>query len=45
MQSFVPPVPTTETNVATSRHCAFWDQLTDRTLPPDNDHDHTADND
>jgi para-nitrobenzyl esterase len=45
MQSFVPPTPTTETNFATAHQCAFWDQLTGRTLPPDNDHDHTAHND
>ncbi len=45
MQSFVPPTPTTETNFATAHQCAFWDQLTGRTLPPDHDHDHTADND
>jgi para-nitrobenzyl esterase len=45
MQSFTPPTPTTETNFATAHNCAFWDQLTGRTLPPDNDHDHTADND
>jgi para-nitrobenzyl esterase len=35
MQSFVPPTPTTETNFATAHQCAFWDQLTGRTLPPD----------
>jgi para-nitrobenzyl esterase len=45
MQSFVTPTPTTETNFATAHQCAFWDQLTGRTLPPDNDHDHTAHND
>jgi para-nitrobenzyl esterase len=45
MQSLVPPTPTTETNFATAHQCAFWDQLTGRTLPPDNGHDHTADND
>jgi para-nitrobenzyl esterase len=45
MQSFVPPTPTTESNFATVHQCAFWDQLTGRTLPPDHDHDHTADND
>jgi para-nitrobenzyl esterase len=45
MQSFVPPTPTTETNFATVHKCAFWDQLVGRTLPPDNDHDHSADND
>jgi para-nitrobenzyl esterase len=45
MQSFVPPTPTTEANFATTHQCAFWDQLVGRTLPPDNDHDHSADND
>jgi para-nitrobenzyl esterase len=45
MQSLVPPTPATETNFATAHNCAFWDQLTGRTLPPGNDHDHTADND
>jgi len=45
MQSFVPPTPTTETNFATTHQCGFWDQLAGRTLPPDHDHDHTADND
>jgi len=32
MQSFVPPAPTTETNFATAHQCAFWDQLTNRTV-------------
>jgi para-nitrobenzyl esterase len=45
MQSLVPPTPATETNFAMAHSCAFWDQLTGRTLPPDHDHDHTADND
>jgi para-nitrobenzyl esterase len=45
MQSFVPPTPVTETNFATAHKCAFWDQLTGRTLPPDTGHDHAADND
>jgi para-nitrobenzyl esterase len=45
MQSLVPATPTTETNFATDHKCAFWDQLGGRTLPPDNDHDHSADND
>jgi para-nitrobenzyl esterase len=45
MQSPVPPTPATETNFAMAHSCAFWDQLTGRTLPPDHDHDHTADND
>jgi para-nitrobenzyl esterase len=45
MQSLVPPTPATETNFATAHKCAFWDQLTGRTLPPDTGHDHSADND
>jgi para-nitrobenzyl esterase len=45
MQSLVPPTPTTEANFATDHKCAFWDQLVGRTLPPDTDHDHAADND
>jgi para-nitrobenzyl esterase len=45
MQSFVPPTPTTEANFVTTHKCAFWDQLVGRTLPPDNGHDHSADND
>jgi len=45
MQSFVPPTPTTDSNFATVHQCAFWDQLTGRTLPPGHDHDHTAGND
>jgi para-nitrobenzyl esterase len=45
MLSLVPPTPTTETNFATAHQCAFWDQLTGRTLPPNSRHDHTADND
>jgi para-nitrobenzyl esterase len=32
MQSLVPPTPTTETNFAVAHQCAFWDQLTSRTL-------------
>jgi para-nitrobenzyl esterase len=32
MQSLVPPTPTTETNFATAHQCAFWDQLTGRTV-------------
>jgi para-nitrobenzyl esterase len=34
MQSFVPPMPTTETNFATVHQCDFWDALSGRTLPP-----------
>jgi para-nitrobenzyl esterase len=45
MLSLVPTTPTTETNFATAHQCAFWDQLTGRTLPPDNGHEHTAHND
>ena len=33
MQSLVPPTPTTETNFATAHQCAFWDELTGRTVP------------
>jgi para-nitrobenzyl esterase len=32
MQSFVPPTPASEMNFATTHHCAFWDQLTNRTV-------------
>jgi para-nitrobenzyl esterase len=32
MQSLVPPTPTTEANFATAHQCAFWDQLTNRTV-------------
>jgi para-nitrobenzyl esterase len=32
MQSLVPPAPTTEMNFATAHQCAFWDQLTNRTV-------------
>jgi para-nitrobenzyl esterase len=32
MQSLVSPTPTTETNFATAHQCAFWDQLTSRTV-------------
>jgi para-nitrobenzyl esterase len=45
MQSLVPPTPTPETNFATAHQCDFWDTLTGRSLPPDNDHDHQANND
>jgi para-nitrobenzyl esterase len=45
MLSLVPPTPATETNFATVHQCDFWDGLTGRTLPPDDDHDHRADND
>jgi para-nitrobenzyl esterase len=45
MQSLVPPTPATETTFAVAHKCAFWDQLTGRTLPPDTGHDHSADND
>jgi para-nitrobenzyl esterase len=41
MQSLVSPTPTTETNFAVAHQCAFWDQLTNRTLVAH----HTADND
>jgi para-nitrobenzyl esterase len=42
MQSFVPPTPTTETNFDTVHKCAFWDQLTGRTLPPDTGNNHSG---
>ncbi|MBR0801868.1 carboxylesterase family protein [Bradyrhizobium jicamae] len=32
MQSLVPPLPTAEMNFATAHQCAFWDQLTNRTV-------------
>jgi para-nitrobenzyl esterase len=38
VQSLVPPSPTTETNFATTHQCDFWDNLSGRTLPPNNDH-------
>jgi para-nitrobenzyl esterase len=37
--SLVPPNPATEMNFATVHQCDFWDGLTGRTLPPDNDQD------
>jgi para-nitrobenzyl esterase len=43
--SLVPPNPATETNFATVHQCDFWDGLTGRTLPPEQDHDDRADND
>jgi para-nitrobenzyl esterase len=32
MQSFLPPTPASEMNFATAHHCAFWDQLSNRTV-------------
>ena len=43
--SLVPPTPSTETNFATAHQCDFWDTLTGRTLPANNDHENRADND
>lgn len=45
MLSLVPPTPTTETSFATTHQCDFWDTLTGRTLPANDDHDRRADND
>ena len=44
-QALVVPTPMPETTFAAEHQCAFWDQLTGRTLPPDAGHDHSADND
>jgi para-nitrobenzyl esterase len=43
--SLVPPNPATELNFATVHQCDFWDGLTGRTLPPDNDQNQRANND
>lgn len=32
MQSFVPPTPASELSFAAAHHCAFWDQLANRTV-------------
>jgi para-nitrobenzyl esterase len=45
MQSLNTPGPVPESDFATAHKCAFWDQLSGRTLPPDGDHDESADND
>lgn len=44
MLSLVPPMPATETNFATIHQCDFWDALTGRTLPADDEHARRADN-
>ncbi|NEU99184.1 carboxylesterase/lipase family protein [Bradyrhizobium uaiense] len=44
MLSLAEPSPTSETNFAKVHQCDFWDTLTGRTLPPNEDHDRRADN-
>jgi para-nitrobenzyl esterase len=45
MQSLNTPRPDPESDFATTHKCAFWDQLSGRTLPPDGDHDQSEEND
>lgn len=45
MLSLVAPTPRTQTTFAAVHQCDFWDTLTGRTLPADDEHDRRADND